>query len=695
MEPSTKPTKSPVLTCILGLAGAIIIVVIIIILLNLNSQKSKVNELASSFNALPSTGELSSSERADIEREIEKSIMDTISTSVSYKGEKGDKGDPGEQGLRGYSGAAGPQGVQGIQGVQGLQGVAGADGDSFWIESGGSVYVISYGAGIFSVGETGDMYLAGDIGLYGEDLYAAMLGDRLYTGNYYLTDSETFTSSLEALDIAVNGIATATPIWTDGGAITYLTSVTDSLAAGGTDGTSPLYFDETNELLTLTNTTAGSSFRVNDEASDTTPFVIDASGNVGIGVATPNNILQVYDLMNFNNTYYGTYIGYQAGKNIANYANNNVYLGYQSGYSSTSADDNVFIGYQAGYETTTYSNNVYIGSSVGRYLQYGNDNVFIGSNVASDSGVESVNSSVVIGSYAGNNLNGTNYNVIIGNYAGEYNTWGNSNTFVGAFSGNWNDTGYENTYIGLNAGMYSENGNGNTFVGVAAGESITDGNGNSAFGVSALNWNEASYNTAIGYSALYRNSTGQYNTALGYESGNGGTGAAFSNSVTLGYRAGYASTSGGNNIFIGYKAGDSNTTGSGNIVIGYDIDGLSATAANFLNIGGMIYGDLSANKYAGIGTTSPEFKLDVSGGLRIEGSNRLYFGGTGAGDTLGNIYHDGTDFVFSDTIKPTGYKSSDGTSGITNSSSYWFCTAADCSTKCQVNIKDGLIVGCT
>ena len=40
------------------------------------------------------------------------------------------------------------------------------------------------------------------------------------------------------------------------------------------------------------------------------------------------------------------------------------------------------------------------------------------------------------------------------------------------------------------------------------------------------------------------------------------------------------------------------------------------------------------------------------------------------------------------------HKSSDGTAGITDNTSYWFCTAADCSTSCQVTIKDGLITGC-
>jgi hypothetical protein len=39
---------------------------------------------------------------------------------------------------------------------------------------------------------------------------------------------------------------------------------------------------------------------------------------------------------------------------------------------------------------------------------------------------------------------------------------------------------------------------------------------------------------------------------------------------------------------------------------------------------------LSGN--VGIGTTGPDFKLDVSGDIRIESANKLYFGGTGAAD---------------------------------------------------------------
>ena len=50
----------------------------------------------------------------------------------------------------------------------------------------------------------------------------------------------------------------------------------------------------TNPALLVTNFSAsGASFRVNDEASDTTPFIVDSGGNVGVKTASPGTDFEV------------------------------------------------------------------------------------------------------------------------------------------------------------------------------------------------------------------------------------------------------------------------------------------------------------------------------------------------------------------------------------------------------------------
>ena len=82
-------------------------------------------------------------------------------------------------------------------------------------------------------------------------------------------------------------------IWSLTSNVAHLTDATDDLAIGGSTSAAPLFFDESAELLTLTNTTGGNSFVVNDVASDTTPFVIDEAGNVGIGASDPAQLLHL------------------------------------------------------------------------------------------------------------------------------------------------------------------------------------------------------------------------------------------------------------------------------------------------------------------------------------------------------------------------------------------------------------------
>jgi CRISPR/Cas system-associated exonuclease Cas4 (RecB family) len=59
------------------------------------------------------------------------------------------------------------------------------------------------------------------------------------------------------------------------------------------------------EVLSVTNTGTGLSLRVNDQSSDTSPFVIDASGQVGIGTDTPSHMLHVQGNARFTDTVTG------------------------------------------------------------------------------------------------------------------------------------------------------------------------------------------------------------------------------------------------------------------------------------------------------------------------------------------------------------------------------------------------------
>jgi hypothetical protein len=92
----------------------------------------------------------------------------------------------------------------------------------------------------------------------------------------------------------------------------------------------------------------------------------------------------------------------------------------------------------------------------------------------------------------------------------------------------------------------------------------------------------------------------------------------------------------------------------------------------------------------------------------LRSDNQKFLLGTGKDSS---IYFDGSDLIIDpdlitagdkvligatgdDDLQAGNYFSGDGSQGITNTSSYWLCTASDCSTTCQVTIKDGLITGC-
>lgn len=92
--------------------------------------------------------------------------------------------------------------------------------------------------------------------------------------------------------------------------------------------------------------------------------------------------------------------------------------------------------------------------------------------------------------------------------------------------------------------------------------------GNVAIGDSALKYNLASFNTAIGSRSLNRNTFGAFNVGLGAFSLRSNTSGSFNFSV--GNNALASNTTGSNNIAIGANALSSNTTGGLNIAIGFN-----------------------------------------------------------------------------------------------------------------------------
>jgi hypothetical protein len=258
-----------------------------------------------------------------------------------------------------------------------------------------------------------------------------------------------------------------------------------------------------------------------------------------------------------------------------------------------------------------------------------------------------------------------NTNTAIGLNTLNDNTIGFWNTSVGMDANSSNTTGYNNAALGYQALKQNSIGVNNTAIGSTALLSLSSGNHNSALGTGSMRVNTSgSNNTAIGTSTLYNNYTGDNNTIMGFEAGFYTNG---SGNVFLGYQAGYNET-GSNKLYI---ANSSTSTpliygdfSSGNVgigsnnpterlyVVGTIGDGRIATftnafdekyitlgevltdnggyvkykqSANYTGIG--VHGHteqlvVKGNGNVGVGTTTPNYKLDVNGDINFTGEIR-------------------------------------------------------------------------
>jgi hypothetical protein len=228
------------------------------------------------------------------------------------------------------------------------------------------------------------------------------------------------------------------------------------------------------------------------------------AGSVGIGTTTPDNTIQVANLINFDNTLLNTWLGYQAGYSNTTGSYNNA-NGYQSLYFNTTGSYNTANGFQSLYYNTT-------------------------GNFSTANGFESLYSNTT-----GVNNTANGYESLYSNTTGSYN---NANGYQSLYS---NTTGSYNTANGYESLCFNTTGVNNNANGYASLYSNTTGSYNNANGYQSLYFNTTGVNNnANGYASLYSNTTGSYNNANGYQSLYSNTTGSYTNAN--GYRSLYYNT---------------------------------------------------------------------------------------------------------------------------------------------------------
>jgi hypothetical protein len=214
------------------------------------------------------------------------------------------------------------------------------------------------------------------------------------------------------------------------------------------------------------------------------------------------------------------------------------------------------------------------------------------------------------GSYA-------SWNAFLG-FAGNTTTTGKANTASGYQALSANSTGVSNTASGAGTLEQNTTGEANTASGAWALLRNTTGSFNTASGENALTFNTTgSNNTAAGDRALYFNSTGYFNTTSGADGlGSNTTG---NNNTADGAFALYWNTTGSLNTALGVNAGPDQN--SPNLTNATAIGALAqVTQSNSLVLGSISgVNNATASTNVGIGTTSPQYTLDVHGTANFTG----------------------------------------------------------------------------
>jgi trimeric autotransporter adhesin len=143
------------------------------------------------------------------------------------------------------------------------------------------------------------------------------------------------------------------------------------------------------------------------------------------------------------------------------------------------------------------------------------------------------------------------------------------------------DIGLENTFFGYQAGLSNSNSY-NTVMGFEAMYKNTSGSANSVFGTGALLQNTTGFsNSAVGYNAMRQNIGGNYNTAIGNTALINTTNSWYN--TVVGANSGSNYDNGYNNVFVGAN-NDVNGAGYYNVIaIGQGVICTASSQARFGN----------------------------------------------------------------------------------------------------------------
>ena len=351
---------------------------------------------------------------------------------------------------------------------------------------------------------------------------------------------------------------------------------------------------------------------------------------------------------------------------------------------------NTAIGEEALNDTTTGYNNTALGYQAGDIITTGYKNTTLGN--LSAGGLTTGHSNTILGAVSGAKIATGTHNVAVGVDAleGALNMSGSYNIGIGLNSLNSVSSGGQNVALGYDACKAVTTGSHNIALGNQSLYNVTTGSENVAIGNNAMyiGGTAATNCVAVGHGALVR-VTGNTNTAVGTDAGN--TTTSGTNNTFLGFDAEGSSATVSNEITLGNASvtsfripGVDFYISSGNVGIGTSspsyLTHLYSTSAepklviedassgagrggivtgtwggngirlDSLNAAGWVYVGGSNTSYIpftigtekarfhsngnfGIGTTSPDFLLDVAGRIGIlEG-------------TLGIAFHDGAGSV--------------------------------------------------